>query len=322
MRFLTLYHRTSGRAGKTGLGGLDREHNRQAALQGHLAMLVFSALVAGSFSLGGLVARDMSPMALMAVRFVLGSGFVAAILVATGQAHTFRKLVVAPWRFVFLGSIFAGYFVLMFEGLKTASPVSLAAVFTLMPVLTAVTAWLILRQRTSAGMLLALLVGAAGALWVIFRADLNALLAFNLGRGEAVFFIGCILHAIYVPMLRRLNRGEGALPTTFGVILGGAVLLVGLSWSELVAIDWAGLPARVWVALAYLVVFATASTFSLVQFASMRLPGSKVMAYTYLTPSWVILWELALGHDAPPVLILWGVGLTLIALLMLLRNDG
>ena len=44
--------------------------------------------------------------------------------------------------------------------------------------------------------------------------------------------------------------------------------------------------------LLYLVVFASAATLVLLQFASMRLPAAKVMAYTYLTPTWVIAWEM------------------------------
>ncbi|HCE70317.1 MAG TPA: EamA family transporter, partial [Ruegeria sp.] len=51
-------------------------------------------------------------------------------------------------------------FVLMFEGLKTAPPVSAAAVFTLTPVLSAVAGWLLLRQVTTPRMALALAVGA------------------------------------------------------------------------------------------------------------------------------------------------------------------
>jgi hypothetical protein len=45
------------------------------------------------------------------------------------------------------------------------------------------------------------------------------------------------------------------------------------------------------------------------------------MAYTYLTPSWVILWEIALGNGAPPTLVLGGVLLTIVALVLLLRED-
>ncbi|MCP5036219.1 MAG: DMT family transporter [Rhodobacteraceae bacterium] len=291
-----------------------------AARQGHLAMFLFSALVAGSFSLGALVARDISPMVMTSLRFVLGSVLVGSFAVASGRTHQLR--LVAPWRFLILGSIFASYFVLMFEGLKSAAPVSLAAVFTLTPLMAAGFSWPLLRQRTSRWVLLALAIGAAGALWVIFRADLSALLALTLGKGEAIFFVGCVLHAFYVPLLRKLNRGEGTLATTFGVLCGGAIMLVLVSWGDLRAADWAAMPVMVWVVLGYLMIFATATTFSIVSFASMRLPSSKVLAYTYLTPSWVILWELALGHSAPPLLVLGGVGLTLVALTMLLRNDA
>jgi hypothetical protein len=45
------------------------------------------------------------------------------------------------------------------------------------------------------------------------------------------------------------------------------------------------------------------------------------MAYTYLIPSWVTLWEIALGHDAPRGLILVGVGLTVLALVVLLKHE-
>ncbi|MEM9127481.1 MAG: EamA family transporter, partial [Pseudomonadota bacterium] len=38
-------------------------------LRGHLAMLTFSALVAGSFSLGSLIANQISPEAVTAIRF-------------------------------------------------------------------------------------------------------------------------------------------------------------------------------------------------------------------------------------------------------------
>ena len=50
-------------------------------------------------------------------------------------------------------------------------------------------------------------------------------------------------------------------------------------------------------------------------------PSAKVMAYTYLTPTWVIGWQLALGATSPRPLILVGIGLTIAALLLLLRDD-
>lgn len=290
------------------------------ALRGHAAMLCFSALVAGSFSLGSMAANEIAPTALNAVRFVIAACIIGAAVLATGGMK--REALDAPWRYLVLGGLFAIYFVLMFEGLKTAPPISTAAVFTLTPVLAGVFGWLLLRQRTTPRMALALAIGAAGALWVIFRADVSALLAFEVGRGEVIYFFGCVSHAIYTPMVRKLNRGEPALVFTFGVLLAGALLLLIYGWSDLRRTDWLALPGIVWVTIIYVSVFASAATFVLLQFATMHLPSAKVMAYTYLTPSWVICWEVALGNGVPRALVLVGVVLTGLALLMLLRDES
>ena len=282
-------------------------------------MLAFSALVAGSFALGALVANDIAPTALNALRFWLAAVIIGAVALATGGLT--RTAFAAPWRYVVLGGLFAIYFVLMFEGLKTAAPVSAAAVFTLTPVVAAAFGWILLRQVTTPRMALALAIGAAGALWVIFRGDLAALKAFEIGRGEIIYFGGCVAHAIYTPMVRKLNRGEPAVVFTFGTLIAGAVLLTLVGARDLGAVDWGGLSPLVWVTIVYLAVFASSATFVLLQFATLRLPSAKVMAYTYLTPSWVILWEVALGNGAPGAIILGGVLLTIVALGMLLRDD-
>ena len=291
----------------------------QPARAGHLAMLLFSMLVAGSFALGALAANEISPLALNAVRFWIA---VAVIGVAVLARHGVpRDAAKAPWRYVVLAGFFTTYFVLMFAGLKTAPPVSAAAVFTLTPILTAGFGWLLLGQVLTGRMSVALGIGAAGALWVIFRADIDALLRFEVGTGEVIYFWGCVCHAIYTPLVRKLNRGEPAVVFTFGTLLAGAVMLTAWGWDDIRATDWTALPGIVWITIGYTAVFASAATFVLLQFATLRLPSSKVMAYTYLTPSWVIVWAIALGAGTPPTVILAGVGLTIIALWLLLKDE-
>jgi drug/metabolite transporter (DMT)-like permease len=287
--------------------------------RGHLAMLAFSALVAGSFSLGALAAPLIAPAALTVVRFAIAGTLVGAAALATCGLP--RSAWVAPWRYLVLGTLLAIYFVLMFEGLKTASAVSTAAVFTLTPLMAAGFGWLLLRQITTPRMALALAIGAAGALWVIFRGDLASLLRLQIGKGEAIYFWGCAAHALYAPMVRKLNRGEPALVFTFGMMVAGFAVLLAWGWRDLLATDWGALPGIVWVTLLYVSVAASAMTFVLLQYAALRLPSAKVMAYTYLTPAWVILWQIAMGNEAPPALVLGGVGLCLLALWLLLKDE-
>lgn len=293
--------------------------DRAQALWGHAAMLAFSALVAGSFSLGALVARDMDPGVLMLLRFALAVVFVGIVVrIVTGR---WPRMPQAPWRYLLLGGSFALYFVLMFEGLQTAQAVSAAAVFTLTPVMSALFARPLLQQRTAWPIWAALAFGGAGAIWVIFEGDPVAIAGFDIGPGEAIYAIGCVSHALYTPLSRRLNRGESALEAAFGVMAGGTIVLLIYALPRVETVVWTSVTPLVWVTLAYLVIFTTAGTTTLIQYATLRLPSSKVMAYTYLVPSWVILWDLALGQAAPPAVILPGIAVTLLALALLLRRD-
>jgi len=243
-------------------------------------MLLCSAVVAGSCSLGAVVENEIAPAAIKAARFALAALVIGIAALATGELN--RTAFVAPWRYIVLSGLFAIYFVLMFEGLKTAPPVSAAAVFTLTPVMAAGFGYLLLHQITTPRMALALAVGGAGALWVIFRADWAGLMRFRIGQGEIISFWGCVAHALYTPMVRKLNRGEPAVIFTFGTLLAGSGVLLVWGWPDIRATDWLALPQIVWMALIYVALFASAATFVLLQFATLRLPAAKVMAYTYL----------------------------------------
>ncbi len=289
-----------------------------APMQGHLAMLLFSALVAGSFSLGSMVAGLIDPLAVTAIRMALAAILMGVLALASGKIT--RKAASAPWRYCVLGGLFSIYFVLMFEGLKTAPPLSTSVVFTMTPMMAGLFGFILLRQVMTGRIALALMIGAVGAIWVVFRADIQALIGLDIGRGEMIFFIGCAAHALYIPMVRKLNRGETALVFTFGTLLGGTLVLTVYAWPVLQATQWLQLPPLVWITIAYLTIFATAASFWLVQVASLRLPSSKVMAYTYLVPVWVIFWQVALGDTLPETRVLLGIAPIILALLLLLKE--
>ena len=286
------------------------------AAKGHVAMFLFAALVSGSFSLGGMAAPYLDPGAFNAVRFVIAAIAMGMVAYFSGgmQASHFTT---APWRYVLLGSTMALYFVTMFEALQITDPISTGAVFTLTPVMSAIFGYLLLRQVTTPFNALALAIGGAGAVWVIFRGDVDAILGFEVGPGEKLFFFGAAAHAFYAPLVRKLNRGEPVAAFAFGTIVA-AMILIGL-WAgkDLVQTDWAAMPAIVWITIFYTAIGATMMSFLCIQFATMRLPSGKVMAYTYLTPSFVILWEAALGHGWAAGVVWLGAGASVLGLALL-----
>ena len=285
-------------------------------MRGHAAMLAFSLLVAGSFPLGVRIANFMEPSTLTAARFWCAA-LVLSVFVATGpgvKSSDFKS----AWRYFALGGVFSIYFVLMFEALKTAPSISTAAIFTLTPIMSALFGWVLLQQITTRWMAFALSVGGVGAVWVVFRGDINAILRFDVGRGELIYLLGCSAHAFYTPLVRRLNRGENPAVFTLGTIIAGGIILSAMAAKDLAVVEWSALPPIFWIGFAYISIAATASSFFCVQYATLHLPSAKVMAYTYLIPSWVIIWELGFGSTLPPFVIFLGVFATIMALVMLL----
>lgn len=292
---------------------------KSASLQGHLAMLGFSLLAAGSFVFGHMQAGDIPSTAMMAIRFWIAFGVLSGLACALGQGigPAMRR----AYAFMPIGGLMAVYFITMFEALSLTTAVSTAAVFTLTPLMTAGLAWFIAGQRTGIWTLSALLIGGAGAIWVIFRADFGAVLRFELGRGEAIFLIGVIAHAFYPPLLRRWSRGESPLQSAIGSALGGAVVATIWGMSDLLALESTDMTLSIWGLILYLAIGGTAITFFLMQFAIARLSGAKVMAYTYAIPCWVVLWGLLFQGQTLPGPMWFGIGAAALALVMLLRAE-
>ncbi|GHD40870.1 hypothetical protein GCM10017083_04560 [Thalassobaculum fulvum] len=278
-------------------------------------MLLFATLISGSFSLGGMAAPFIDPGALTAARFAIAALVLGALAVATGALR--RHDLAAPWRYPVVGGLLAAYFVLMFEGLRLATPVSMAAVFTMTPLMTAGLARVIVGQRASAPVMAALLLAAVGALWVIFRADLDRLLAVDIGPGEALFLVGCFCHALFIPLVRRFSRGETGVAFTFWTVVAASLMTGVWAAPALVGTAWPALPAIVWITLFYLAIGTSAVTLFLMRYAALRLPSAKVMAYGYLIPSLVAVEEGLLGHGWIAAPVLPGVAATVAALVWL-----
>lgn len=284
-------------------------------LLAHAAMLLFAALIAGSFSFGGLAARHLEAGPLTLWRYLMTMVVMGILSFGILRVPFARPRRV--WRYALLGGLIAVYMLTMFIALEFTSPVQTGAVFTLMPLISAGFALLFIGQKTRPDVLAALVIAALGAIWVIFRADLEAILSFDIGRGELIFFVGVICHGAYVPLIRKYNHGENPVAFGFWVVVFTIPWLLPTGAVPLATTDFIDLPSTVWATIAYLSVITTALTFMLLQYASMRLPAPKVLGYGYLTPTFIILLEGLLGHGWASPAVFLGALVTAAGLLVM-----
>jgi drug/metabolite transporter (DMT)-like permease len=210
----------------------------------------------------------------------------------------------------------------MFLALRFTSPLHTSIIFALVPSFSGLYAFLLAGERLSKAQLIALACGLIGVIWVIFRGDLGRFFSLEWNRGDAIFLGGCLAMGLYTPLIKLLHRGESMVVLTFWILVTGACWLFAYSVRMLGSIGWGNIPWQVWGGILYLAVFTTIVTFFLTQYAVLFLGPTRVAAYSYLYPGLVLLLDLALGHGLPSPAVLPGIGVVLVAMVVLQLAAG
>ncbi len=269
-------------------------------------MLVFATLISSSFTVGAAITNDLEPVALTFLRFVAAAMIFVGIAVATSHKLKFPSLRGFA-RYGWLGLLLALYFTLMFEALRWTSSLSTGAIFTLAPPATVAISWVLLRQRFSIAQWVALAISGLGAIWVMFDGSVEKLAAFSIGKGEVIFLIGALAYAAYSPFARKLIKGEHLIDVTLWTLVSAAVLLGVFGFHIISDVDWSAVPSTVYLGIAHLALFTTACSSFLIQYASLRLPSGKVMAYMYIIPALIVVQNIIFEGRVPSLSVLAGV---------------
>ena len=288
-------------------------------IKSHLVMFLFSLFVTGSFIFGKLYAEIIEPELLTFYRFLFGALILGSYLVYSKNLS--RSILFRPWRYLVLGGIYSVYFVFMFIALRYTSTISTSAIFALMPFSTLILDSLLFNKKSKPLIWLALGLSSFGALFIVFDGSLQNALKFKMDYGELIFLIGTIVYSSYALLQPRLNNSEHLLITTFGVLIAGT-LIVG---STLVIQGESFTPDTISLGLIllviYLAIFASIGTILCLNYASNKIPGTNVMAYSLLIPFWVLLVESFGNEGIAPAYTYIGIVPIGMGLIFLYRNS-
>ncbi len=284
----------------------------------HLLLLVAATLVSTSFTVGKAIAAGIDPAVLTLIRFTLAALLFSPYIYRRYglQWPTYKGLA----RYSAISGALVAFFWLMFLSLRYTTALNTSVIFTLVPGISGIYSAFLLRERLGIYRLIALAVAMTGALWVIFNGDLEKLLTLQLGRGDLIFFAGCLFMAAYTPLVKMLHRDEPMAVMTFWVLVTGAFWLLIFGGNRLVSVEWGSVENIVWAGIVYLAIFCTIITFFLTQIATMYLGPTRVMAYSYLYPPLVLIIDWFLGHGLPPLWTIIGVILILPAMVIVQRG--
>ena len=278
----------------------------------HGLMLLAAGLGSTSFTVGKAVADGMDPAVLTLIRFMTATLlFLPFIVYRYGFKLPDGKSLL---RYSCISFTLTGFFWLMFVSLRSTTALNTGVIFTLVPGISGLYSAILLKERLGRYRIMAMFPATIGAIWVIFHGSISRVLAFDLNSGDLVFFGGCLLIGMYTPLVKMVHRGESMPLMTFWIMATGSGWLLLFSGYRLPAVPWGDISMQVWAAIGYLAVFCTIITFFLSQLTTMYLGPTRVMAYSYLYPPFILILDWIFGNGLPPLQTLPGVALIVIAM--------
>ncbi len=291
--------------------------------RGFVALTATVLIWGSTFAITKVALREIGPLALSALRFVIAYAILAPLLMrplgATGIALATSAVnltnvargyrpgdALRPvfWRFGLTGV--ALYYGLQNLGLRYTSAVNTVLVLTVIPAVTAVLAFWWLREWLTwpqvAGIALAV-VGAAvvGATTQGSRDAPQPLLGNLLIAGSVLAW------AIYTIQGKRLSQSYPALVSTTASFGAGLLFLLPLGGIELWRDGWPQLSRQGTLALVYLGVVATALPMFLWNYALATVKASQAATFVNLVPAVGVGMALVAGETIAPGQIVGGV---------------
>jgi len=154
---------------------------RETPSNAHGLMLITTIFAASSFPVGAAITDELPPAIMMFIRFLLAAIlFSPYVFIRNGWHFPAPNKMMA---YCVLSIPSAVFFWCMFESLRYTSALSTGALYTLVPVITAIYAYYINGELTGRFRLLGLCLGTVGALWIVFRGDYDALVGLDLNYG-------------------------------------------------------------------------------------------------------------------------------------------
>lgn len=186
---------------------------------------------------------------------------------------------------LFLASIFAMNLnqLFFFGGLSMTTPIDASIVVTTMPIVTMILAALILKEPLTRLKTVGVLVGAAGALLLVFtHQDFNA--GSGNFKGNMIVFLAVTAFSLYLTLFKDLISRYSPITVMKWMFLFASVTGLPVSYSALSTVNWASLTPHHWLMVGFVVFFATFFGYLLLPVGQKNIRPTTLSMYNYVQP--------------------------------------
>jgi drug/metabolite transporter (DMT)-like permease len=286
----------------------------------HLEAL-FAVIVWGASFIATKVAlRDLSPIAIVWLRFTMG---VAILGLAVALRRQFSLPQRNEWGYFallgFLGITFHQW--LQSNGLQTSEASTTAWIVATTPVFMALLGWLVLKERLAVITSLGIALAFIGVLLVVSKGDFASISVGKFGApGDVLILISSVNWAVFSVLSRRGLKSHHAslmmfYVMTFGWIFTSILFFAGAGLNEIPNLTLNG-----WVGIVFLGVLCSGLAYIAWYDALQSLPAAQTGAYLYIEPLVAVVVAFFVLSEAITIVSLIGGGVILFGVWLVNRD--
>ncbi len=251
-----------------------------------LTLALANTLWAGTYTAGKVALRELSPVELNALRFLIATAILTPVLVRGWRRIKWtRATVVTLAQCIFYGWVLNK--TLEYVGLNLSTASDTALLISTESLFTAILSWVLLRERVRRTGLLSLGVGLLGAYLIVERGFLPTLGAGGgSGRvfGDVLIVISLLVESAYTVRGKSALASMSPLLFTAATIAGSLIFWVPAGAVNVLQSGLPHLSAQGWLGVLYMAVVATVTAYWL-WFRGLRtLDGSAAAPMLFIQP--------------------------------------
>jgi drug/metabolite transporter (DMT)-like permease len=262
----------------------------------HLALFAANLIYGLNFSIvKSVMPLWIKPFALVSFRSALTAGLFWLTSLFLPKEKVEKKDLIYLFSVSFLGVFINQTFFL--AGLALTTPINSSIIMAVNPVAAFVFTALILKEKISIIRGAGLAVGLSGILILILhegKPDLSS----STFVGNILTLINTMSWALFTVLIKKMLEKYSGITIMKWIFTFGLITNIPVGYNQWSTMDWTAIPFTAWMAIAFIVVFATFLGYLLITFGLKRLSPTIVSGYTYTQPVVAALIASLIGQDS------------------------
>lgn len=282
----------------------------------YLAMIITTILFAGAFIAGKLGSSSFSPIVMTYLRIGLATVIIFPIMIYKEKENwkLKRDEVLTAFKLGLIGMTF--YHFLFFTALKYTTASNAAVINASMPVITAILASFMIKEKLSFKKILLILLAFLGVLLTITKWNFVDIYNNGFNKGDLIMLCATTSWSIYGIFVKKEIRSTSPLKMTTYSFLMCVLIVTPFALKEILFDNALMVPPSAYLAILYMAIFPTVIGYTIQQACIKQLGPSQAALFVNLVPIFSIIMALVFLKESIYPLTFISAGMIIGAVIM------